>query len=935
MSNMSYPTKENTQFMNVQGGEKKVMKKILSVALSTAMAFSMFASVAFADTTTTATPQQAFEALAAKGILNGYPDGQAHLEKDLTRAEFAKIVSKLFDLKEVTGKLSYKDKGYTATNWAVPYIEAVTAANLMQGKDTVKGIFDYNGKVTVEEVSAVLFRALKLETPATTDNSASAWAKGYAQAVINAGLIAKDTNFKANATRQLVVQAAYQVATLQTKPAVVSAKAISPTSVEVTFDDKTTTTVTPAAALVEGVPTNVAFTYKGFSYSVSVTLAAPAVTSVSIVNSKQLKIQFNSPVNTDTVLDANGELLNNVVTLDGTALVAATSDASFDDAKLVLTVTLTTGLVKDTEHTLTVDNVQNAQAVKFPRYSVAFKAAEAVVPSIKSLTSVTKNDVTRNVTIEFTEPVSFNSIKVNGKFVSGVATADSNYGAKYTLTTSEDLTTGQTYSVEVNGLKDGFNNLAQNIITTSVAVVRDTVKPTFTVAAVNEKTLDVKFDKSMSSSVAVDSFTVTYVDVTGATKTAVQTQLPTLKSDGKTFRITLATDVFEGNTSLTTKDLKVAVANVADTLGNVVDSKTATVTINRDATKPTISAVKVVPGTSNTLTVDFSEPVTGIAPAAFALTDANGNDVKTSAGTTITVATAVAADSDTATLTLSASLPATGTYKLVLKQDYLSDNATVANKNAAQVVSFTFTKAAATVNQVYATISNSLGGGVVTSSTQADRRVVVTFTEPDVIHGLSNSTGTYLDGAADNAANYTLDGVALPAGTTVTFAGTTATIDFTAVAAANLPTALKQGGNIGIGVSNVKTAAGSTLGYTTATVAVKDTTAPTVSGAFLTGDVSSNTVKLTVVFSEAVDITAIDATKFSLTDGTNTAAFDSAVVGTDSSRVEFTFTAAPTLDATKTITLAIAAANGVKDKAATPVALGTAAAVAVTNYATN
>lgn len=67
--------------MNVQGGEKKVMKKILSVALSTAMAFSMFASVAFGDAA--ATPQQKFDALAAKGILNGYPDGQAHLEKIL------------------------------------------------------------------------------------------------------------------------------------------------------------------------------------------------------------------------------------------------------------------------------------------------------------------------------------------------------------------------------------------------------------------------------------------------------------------------------------------------------------------------------------------------------------------------------------------------------------------------------------------------------------------------------------------------------------------------------------------------------------------------------------------------------------------------------------------------------------------------------------
>src|SRR5690349_9499574 len=98
MSNTSYPFKENSNVMNVQGGEKKVMKKILTVALSTAMAFSMFASVAFGDTAVT--PQQKFDALAAKGIFNGYPDGSAHLEKEMTRAEFAKVITKLLGLKE-------------------------------------------------------------------------------------------------------------------------------------------------------------------------------------------------------------------------------------------------------------------------------------------------------------------------------------------------------------------------------------------------------------------------------------------------------------------------------------------------------------------------------------------------------------------------------------------------------------------------------------------------------------------------------------------------------------------------------------------------------------------------------------------------------------------------------------------------------------------
>lgn len=289
------------------------MKKILSVALSTAMAFSMFASVAFGETAK-ATPQQAFDALAAKGILNGYPDGQAHLEKDLTRAEFAKIVTKLFGLTEVSGKLSYKDKGYTATNWAVPYIEAVTAANLMQGKDTVKGLFDYNGKVTVEEVAAVLFRALKLEQPTTTDNSASVWAKGYAQAVINAGLVAQTTNFKANATRSLVVETAYAVDQLSVKPTltVASAEAVSPTKVVVTFSDKTTANVELTTALVAGVETTINFKHLEKDYTAKVTLQAPKVVSVTAPNAKQLVVKFNRAVDTDTVVE-DGKLIKDVV----------------------------------------------------------------------------------------------------------------------------------------------------------------------------------------------------------------------------------------------------------------------------------------------------------------------------------------------------------------------------------------------------------------------------------------------------------------------------------------------------------------------------------------------------------------------------------------------------------------------------------------------
>lgn len=228
MSNTSYHAKDNNNVL-IQGGEKKVMKKILSVALSTAMAFSMFASVAFGDTALTT--QQKYDALKTQGIFTGYPDGQAHLERDMTRAEFAKVVAGVAGLEPITGKLSFKDKVYTSKYWAAPSIEAVYAAGLMQGKNTTKKLFFPKDKVTVEEMATVLVRAMKLEIPTETNNTASNWAKGYVQAAINAGVIPNGGNMKANATRAQLVEATYELQQYMATPVVKDVKAVSSQSV--------------------------------------------------------------------------------------------------------------------------------------------------------------------------------------------------------------------------------------------------------------------------------------------------------------------------------------------------------------------------------------------------------------------------------------------------------------------------------------------------------------------------------------------------------------------------------------------------------------------------------------------------------------------------------------------------------------------------------
>ncbi|WNS42649.1 Ig-like domain-containing protein [Paenibacillus sp. MMS20-IR301] len=673
MSDMSYPTKEKSQFMNVQGGEKKVMKKILSVALSTAMAFSMFASVAFGETAKV-TPEQAFNALAAKGILNGYPDGQAHLEKDLTRAEFAKIVTKLFGLTEVTGKLSYKDKGYTATNWAVPYIEAVSAANLMQGKDTVKGIFDYNGKVTVEEVAAVLFRALKLETPTTTDNSASAWAKGYAQAVINAGLVAQSTNFKANATRSLVVETAYAVDQIgqQATLTVASAEAVSPTSVVVTFSDKTTTTVTLTTPLVEGVETTVPFKHLEKDYTAKVTLAAPKVVAVEAPNAKQLVVKFNRAIDKDTVIDSDKLITDviKVVNVSGQAVVANGASAAFNSADTELTITFNVNeydYLKGQYTVVVTDAVETAAGTAVPTYSTLISVADTVAPTVKAINAVAKT-TTNKVYVQFSEPVKPAGIIAT---VNGVAASVYRESADTFSLTAGTLNSGTTYDVSLTNVSDYASNVAAPI-KTSVAVVSDTAAPTIvSITPVSDQYVNVKFNKKVS----FESFSGN-VGLLKADGDKIGNMILKSTADSDTIKLQVPSNFDFPSSGTFTGTLQFG-ATVRDTLGNTLGTALSQqISLTKDSTAPSVASATYG---AKGLVITFNEDIEFVGATVRVINNATGAYVTSAldfSGQTVSGAK----------LTYPKVTGLSGDYTLRIEKGLVKDLSKAANVSAATAV---------------------------------------------------------------------------------------------------------------------------------------------------------------------------------------------------------------------------------------------------------
>jgi hypothetical protein len=96
-------------------------------------------------------------ALVQQGVLGGYPDGTFRPNQTVTRAEFAKMAAKAFNLSE-TKKLPFQD---VKDHWAAEAIGALYKADLMRGFDDQS--FAPERSISRAEVTAVVMRFMGLD----------------------------------------------------------------------------------------------------------------------------------------------------------------------------------------------------------------------------------------------------------------------------------------------------------------------------------------------------------------------------------------------------------------------------------------------------------------------------------------------------------------------------------------------------------------------------------------------------------------------------------------------------------------------------------------------------------------------------------------------------------------------------------------------------
>ncbi|MEF3245030.1 MAG: 5'-nucleotidase C-terminal domain-containing protein [Caldisericaceae bacterium] len=102
------------------------------------------------------------DVLVERGVIQGFPDGSLHLERPITRAEFAKMLVKAFPYDYIPWfnlpKYSCKDLGKNF--WASPYIETLLRAKVLIGKDNY---FKPNDPILFEDAILALSKALKIQ----------------------------------------------------------------------------------------------------------------------------------------------------------------------------------------------------------------------------------------------------------------------------------------------------------------------------------------------------------------------------------------------------------------------------------------------------------------------------------------------------------------------------------------------------------------------------------------------------------------------------------------------------------------------------------------------------------------------------------------------------------------------------------------------------
>lgn len=549
------------------------------------------------------------------------------------------------------------------------------------------------------------------------------------------------------------------------------------------------------------------------------------VESVSAINGTQLQVKFGAAVDKNA---AEAETNYTIKKADGTTLATNAYTAVLVDEKTVV-ITLNTAITTKTTLAVTVQPIakDGDSNVKTELYSTTLTVEDKVAPTVSEIKAETNGSTAASVTVKFSEPVQTGAtFKVDGVVATSVTYADNN-----TTVTLSNLTlaAGSNHTLDIVGLLDAAGNtINPNPTSKTFTVSVDANAPVVSsVEAYGDKAVVVTFNKKMNETTVTTAGNITLKDE-ALNPVNVGIVAP-LSGDttGTKFVVPVNSGVTLYSGSVTTRNLTVVFTdNLKDTLGNKVAVASKSVTLNKDVTAPTVASVSFVKDSDDKLqsvTVEFSEAVGTANPLSvtnFSVVDQDGVDQTAAWVSYLNATPEVSGKKVTYKPTTAAAKY--GQYTLSFKQGLVKDTAETANNSAA------FSKVIDLGTQATGEFKLSAGAATYTAATQV---IEVNF-------GRAVKGGN-VTGSATEASNYTLNGVALPAGSVVLKAGSSSQVAVITIPAEFIPA---NDSAAVFRVANIQDSKGVTVTPYVATLDVKDNTAPVLQSARV---LDNDTIELT------------------------------------------------------------------------------------------
>jgi trimeric autotransporter adhesin len=485
----------------------------------------------------------------------------------------------------------------------------------------------------------------------------------------------------------------------------------------------------------------------------------PKVESVSAINGKQLIVKFNKEVDENflgTYTLSDGKTVSSTELQEDGKSVKLTLNTAYDNTKAHnVAVTVQNAKVKGTVDTF------------FPVFTQVISVEDKVKAEIASVEAVTKGDSLTSFKVKFTEPVQPGAtFKVNGESVSSAILGAGNQEA--TITVSSPIKVGVTHKLEVINLTDTAGNV-NAVATKEFTISQDSTAPYVnSVEAYGDNKLLVTFSKKMKSEAADLTNMQNNIDVRNDTLNPVTVDRVIPLAGDKTgtkfvveLNRTSAASLF--SSTKTSHNLTVLFKNdaIEDSLGNKLAGVTKTVTLVKDTVAPEITSVtfkKNSEGKVTSLVVKFSEGVKANGSLQFPTTLVNDKGVLvTTASVFGTVNPAnVAEGAKEAEFTLATPATVSGKYSISFAKGFVQDTSLAYNDSKVYntVLDFGTAQTSGEYTIPEANVSSSIDPATNTTT------IKVVF--PEAVKG------GLVEGSATDVSRYTLNGRALPAGTTIT-----------------------------------------------------------------------------------------------------------------------------------------------------------------------